>query len=111
MPGPGKLEGRRSEPSTYEIIRSQPLKPAQLVQTTPGTATIVTSSPANVPVVATIADAHLFREISDQQLLVLLVGRPVALIRRTPEEAELLFLDSADQNGFPSNVIGPSTTL
>ena len=43
----------------------------------------------------------MFREIDDEQLLALLAGKPAALVRRGPNQVELIFLNPEDEKGFP----------
>jgi len=83
-------------------IRSQPLPPSMTFETRYGTLSVVVSSSAAYALVETGASEHLFRQIDDEQLLALLAGgRPVALVRLGPHQAELVFVNPEDTNGFP----------
>jgi len=82
------------------IVRSQPLNPAQIVSTRPGAVQMVSSSASTFTLVQTRVSERLYEEIDDQQLLALLAGKPVALIHRGPNQAELIFLNPADEKGF-----------
>jgi hypothetical protein len=77
------------------------LAPCVLVETKPGGVETVASSVGAVVIVetATIKDAP--KEITDEELLALTAGRPAVLVRQSPHQAELLFVNAEDQNGFP----------
>jgi hypothetical protein len=79
------------EPASYHLVRSQPLNPAMIVETQPGTTPLVSSLSGSVAVVETKPGEHLFKELTDEQLLALLAGKPVGLVRYSPEHAELVF--------------------
>jgi hypothetical protein len=83
------------------IIRSQPLPPGMLVRTEVGTVPVIVSSRAGLAIVETVPSPGLVRELSDQELLTLLAGRPAAIVRPPDQAAELLFVNPEDQNGFP----------
>ena len=83
------------------VIRSQPLPPSMIVETRPDGLTEVASSSATYALVETGAAKRLFREIDDEQLLALLAGKPAALVRRGPNQVELIFLNPEDEKGFP----------
>ena len=85
------------------IVRSQPLPPSMIVRTRPGSVAVVISSPKTFALIETGSIKDPFREIDDEQLLGLTGGRPVALVRHGPHQAELLFLNlnPEDKNGFP----------
>ena len=84
-----------------QIVSSKPLPASLVVATKPDSVVVVTSSPATFVVVETGAIKDPFEEIDDEQLLALAGGRPVALVRQGPHQAELLFLNPEDKNGFP----------
>jgi hypothetical protein len=83
------------------VIHSRPLDPSLIVRTRPGTVAVVNSSLSGLAVVETGKSRSVFQEIDDEGLLALLHGRPVALVRRGPHQAELIFLNPEDQKGFP----------
>jgi len=60
----------------------------------------VTSSPNTFLPIKTGAIEDPFQEINDEQLLALAGDRPVVLVREGPHQAELLFLNPEDKNGF-----------
>ena len=63
---------------------------------------VVTSSATTYVLVETGSVKNPFKEIDDEQLLALAGGRRVALVRQGPHQAELIFLDPADKDGFPA---------
>jgi hypothetical protein len=85
------LVSRSPEPTRYHLVRSQPLNPAMIVETQPRTTSVVSSWSGSVAVVETKPGQHVFNELTDEQLLALLAGRPVGLVRYSPEHAELVF--------------------
>ena len=82
------------------MVSSQPTHPSMLVETKPGAATVVNSASGALVVVETGAMKDSPREIFDDELLALVAGRPAVLVRHSPHQAELLFLNAEDQNGF-----------
>jgi hypothetical protein len=80
------------------IVHSRPLNPAQVVSTRPGAVQMVSSSASTFRLVQTRME-RLYEEIDDQQLLALVSGKPVALIHRGPNQAELIFLNREDEKG------------
>ena len=83
------------------IVSSQPLPASMVVGTKPDSVAVVTSSPTTFVMVETGVIKDPFTEITDEQLLALAGGRPAALVRQGPHQAELLFLNPEDKNGFP----------
>ena len=83
------------------IVSSRPLPSAMIVATRPGGLTMVTSSPKTHLLVETGSINDPFKEINDEQLLALADGRPAALVRHGPHQAELIFLNPDDEHGFP----------
>jgi hypothetical protein len=101
-----KLRGPTAGPNPIRrpdliIVQSRPLNPAQIVRTKPGTMEMVSSSASTFSLVETRVSERLYAEIDDQQLLALLAGKPVALVHRGPNQAELIFLNPGDEKGFP----------
>ena len=85
----------------FGIVTSQPMPREMIVETRPGSIAVITSSAAAVAYVETGEVKDLFKEITDEQLLSLMAGHPVALVRSGPNQAELIFLNPEDQEGFP----------
>ncbi len=88
---------REIRPPDLIVVQSQPLKPAQIVRTRTGANATVVSSTAGFTLVETRVSERIYAEIDDQQLLTLLSGKPVALVRQGPNRAELIFLNPEDQ--------------
>jgi hypothetical protein len=84
------------------IVSSQPLPPSMVIRTSIDSVAVVTSSATSCVVVETGSIKNPFKEIDDEQLLALAGGRRVALVRQGPHQAELIFLDPADKDGFPA---------
>jgi len=72
-----------------------------VIRTGPGSVVVVASSPRTFLLVETGSIKDPFRDINDEQLLALVAGRPAALVRPGPHQAELLFVNPEDTNGFP----------
>ena len=87
-------------PAKMAKVSSQPPVAFMLIESKPGAVSIVTSSPGAVVMVETAAAKDSFKEISDDELLALVAGKPAVLVRHSPQQAELLFVNAADQNGF-----------
>ena len=97
LPLPQQIESR---PTTFGLVSSEPLHPSMIVETRPDSAKVINSSGSTVVVVETGSGQDLFNDVDDQQLLAFLSGRPAALVRQGPHEAELVFLNPEDRNGF-----------
>lgn len=98
--GPNVATNRIRKPDLI-IVQSRPLNPAQIVQTKPGAVEMVSSLASTFTLVETHVSERLYAEIDDQQLFALLAGKSVALVHRGPNQAELIFLNSEDEKGFP----------
>ena len=83
------------------VIHSRPLDPSMVIETKPGAVRVVVSSASTFALVETGRSRNQFREIDDEGLLALLQGKPVALVRHGPNQAELIFLNPEDQKGLP----------
>jgi hypothetical protein len=70
-----------------------------IVVTKPGSIGVINLADSSVILVKTKSPDKLFELIGDDQLLVLLGDRPAILVQRGTSE-ELVFLNSADANGF-----------
>jgi hypothetical protein len=82
------------------VIHSRPLDSSMVVETKPGTVSVVVSSDSTFALVETGRSRREFREIDDEGLLALMHGKPVALVRHGPNQAELIFLNPEDEKGF-----------
>jgi len=97
LPGtPGKVVR-----PALRIVLSKSLPPSMIITTRPGSVAVVASSPKTFVLVETGSIMDPFKEIDDEQLLALAAGHPAALVRQGPRQAELLFLNPEDTNGFP----------
>ena len=85
------------------IVHSRPLDAAAIVTTQPLLPGQITSTVAGTHIVTIVTTSGGFRVIDDDELLALAASRPVALVRHSPHEAELIFVNPEDQNGFPVN--------
>lgn len=93
-PGPAprftpRQETASSPVAPYQLVVSQPLLSSQIVITTPGATGLVISS-MTVGLVQTMRGGY--HEVGDEELLALAAPQTVALVRRGPHEAELVFL-------------------
>jgi len=84
------------------VVQTQPLPATALVLTRPLAPECVVSSALSAPVVQTTPDGQ-FRIIDDSELLTLVAPKPVALVRRAPNLAELVFVNAADREAFLGN--------
>jgi len=91
----------KSELPALDVVTSHPVAPSMIVETEIGAISLISSSDADLAVVHSQFGDGLFQEIDDQELLALLAGRHVALVREATGRAELLFLDPEDAQGFP----------
>jgi hypothetical protein len=97
----------RQVPSTsrqkpYALVHTQPLKLAACVQTRPFPASrTVTSARLDNIIVTTRAGSRV-RELNDEELLAL-APEPAALVRYGPHWAELVLVNTADQQELMRN--------
>lgn len=99
-PGPPKIETRLSEGPSFGLVLSQPLDPDLVVESGVGSANTISSSVGTIAVVESGPAAGAFRELTDDELLLLCAGKPVALVRDGPHESRLVFLNAKDSQGF-----------
>lgn len=71
-----------------------------VVETKPGLVNVVVSSASTFALVETGRSRSEFRDIDDEELLAFMQGKPVALVRHGPNQAELIFLNPEDEKGF-----------
>jgi hypothetical protein len=74
----------------YELVRTQPLSADHLVASVTTTEIVQTAS-------------GNFHVINDDELLALVASRPAALVRLGPHSEQLVFVNPADEKGFPVN--------
>lgn len=82
------------------MVSSQPPTASLILDTKPDGVTIVTSSPGAVVFVETGVAKDSPKEITDEELLALVAGKAAVLVRQSPHQAELVFVNAEDQNGF-----------
>jgi hypothetical protein len=83
--------------SGYTLIRTQSATPAMIVTTEPFPSSEVVASVPVEQIVTTRDSRPSFVELTDDQLLDLARGAPVALVRQGPHEAELVFVNDGDR--------------
>ncbi len=86
---------------SYTLIRTQPLLASEIVTTQPLAAGRAIVSVATVKIVQ--SGSADYRVINDNELLALLASHPAALVRVGPHSEELVFVNPADEKGFPIN--------
>ena len=88
-------------PVSYELVLSQPLRSSQIASTTPLTPLLTVASTATASLVQTAPGG--FGEIGDDELMALAAPNVVALVRRGPHEAELVFVSAPAEASSPPN--------
>jgi hypothetical protein len=82
-------------------VRSLPLRAEMIVESAPAGVAIVVSARTTAAVIESRSDQKSFQEIDDPELLLLVAGRPAALVRPIGQPPQLLFLNPAEEEGFP----------
>jgi hypothetical protein len=85
----------------YELVRTQPLSAGMIVVTEPLSADHLVASVTTTEIVQTASGN--FHVINDDELLALVASRPAALVRLGPHSEQLVFVNPADEKGFPVN--------
>lgn len=88
-------------PTAYQLVVSQPLLPDQLVSTQVLAPSQHVASTATAQLVRTATGGY--GEIGDDELLALAAPRVVALVRRGPHAAELIFVTSPPEASGEQN--------
>jgi hypothetical protein len=88
-------------PANYRLVMTQPLAAEQVVRSQPLAREQFAVATAPVPAIPTVGDGY--REIGDDELLALAAPQVVALVRREPDFAELVFLPPAHEPGAEPN--------
>lgn len=99
-PTVSSIPPRLSRRPNLVVIQTQPLNQTPVVETKQGSVNIVGSHPGAYALVETRVAEAFFARLNDEDLLRLLQGRPIALTRQGPHEAELIFLDPGDREQF-----------
>ena len=100
---PPQVKSPEARRQNYAVVHSQPLPAAALVMTRPLANDRLVASFTNVQRVQTAPRGGQFREIDDDELLALAEPKPAALVRLGPHTAELIVLNSTDQEAPPPN--------
>jgi hypothetical protein len=97
-------------PNAVAVVRSQPLREAQIVRTSAGRIDVVATQPWEYPsmplapsplgIVQTEFKPGAVLRLSDQELLELFRGHPTALVSLDGGGEQLVFLDAADEAQF-----------
>lgn len=82
-------------------ISSMPLAAAQIVQTRRDSISYVTSMPGTFGRVTNATEPDSVKVLDDQGLLSLLAGKNAAIIHEAPGQADLVFANPENLNGFP----------
>ncbi len=85
------------------IVRTRPLPAGALVVSRPLPAECLVTSVRTAGLVTTPPGGGPFRVIGDDELLALVAPTPVALVRWTPHEAELVFVNPRDRAAWLRN--------
>lgn len=91
------------KPSSFVLIRTQPLPASAIVRTRQLAANALVASYPSVKIVHTDVRGEGLRLLTDRELLAMLDSRPVVLVQVGQGASELIFANPADQNGFPLN--------
>jgi hypothetical protein len=89
----------RAESKSYTLVRTRPLSAGAIVTTRTLSAGRLVASAATVEMVQTTTGN--FRVLNDDELLALIGPRPAALVRLGPHSEQLVFVNPADEKGFP----------
>jgi hypothetical protein len=92
MRGPTTVPDQIRE-SDSSVANSQPSSPLQIVSTKLDSASAL--------VIVQTTETARPKEINDKQFLALLSDKQVALVRQGADKADLIFLNSEDEKGFP----------
>ena len=99
---PSGLGPARVPAKPYTLVRTQPLPPAAWVATRPLSPANLVASVATGNIILTTQAAKPVHEINDDELLAL-VPKPVALVRHGPHLAELVFVNPSDRDELLRN--------
>ena len=91
----------KAKVKSCQLVRTQPLPVGTIVATRPLSADRLVASAETIEMVqTTVGNFHV---INDDELLALITPRPAALVRVGPDSEELVFINPADEKGFPVN--------
>lgn len=86
---------------SYSLARTQSMPAGAIVDTRPFATRKVIPPATTVEVVQTAATGRGVRIINDDELLALAAPRPAMLLRLGPHLEKLIFVNPADEKGFP----------
>ncbi len=89
--------------NSYQLVRTELLPVSATVTTQPLATGQRIASAETVNVVETEASHRGFRVVDDDELLTLVSARPAALVHLGPHSERLVFVNPADEKGFPVN--------
>jgi hypothetical protein len=98
-----KDANRRAPGEILEIVTSQPLSLAMIVESSPGLVEMISSSRYALAIIETGPFSDGFRELSDEELLAFTAGKPSVLVLQGPHQAELLIVDSTAEVVSPAD--------
>ncbi len=82
------------------LVQTLPLPPGMVVETHLGSISMLPVSTSIITLIETLPADELFRQLDDNQLLALVTGKPVALVRYGPHDAVLVMPQELLQEGF-----------
>ena len=88
---------QRGTGNDYALVHTQPLSQAMIVTTQPFISSRQVASTPPVHIITTSDSRPSVVELTDDQLLELAKGAPVALVRHGPHQAELIFANESDR--------------
>jgi len=72
------------------FVETLPLPPGMMVDTRAGLVAMIPTSLATLSLVETLPASELFQQLNDNQLLALVAGQPIALVRYGPHDATVV---------------------
>lgn len=96
---------RESRPVVFTLpainfVETRPLPPGMMVETRAGLVATIPTSPSTIALVETLPADELFQQLNDNQLLALVAGQPVALVRYGPHNAMVVMSEEIVEKGF-----------
>ena len=83
----------------YGVVQTQLLDARLVVVTHRGLSAVVETESGMIAIVETSSEKQLYKEINDDELLLLLAGHPAGLSRQGPGQAAVLVLEPPDGDG------------
>ena len=82
------------------FVKTLPLPPGMVVKTRAGLVAMIPTSPSMIKLVGTLPANELFQQLNDDQLLALVEGQPIALVRYGPHDATVVMSEEILGKGF-----------